>query len=58
VYVPITTAVAGAVVGHGHLDVPVVVAHEHLRVLRTRVLERVRETLLDETVRGEVKSGG
>src|SRR5207237_513221 len=48
---------AAAVVAHRQLDLPVAVADEHLGVLRARVLERVRESFLDEPVGGEVDAG-
>src|SRR5207237_6742494 len=50
----VAVASAAAVVAHGQLDLPVAVADEHLGVLRARVLERVRESFLDEPVGGEV----
>jgi hypothetical protein len=53
----VTSAVAGAVVGHAQLDESVRVADEYLGALRVRVLERVREALLHEAVRGQVDSG-
>src|SRR5919201_7100442 len=53
----VAAAPARAVVAHGELDVPVAVANEHLRLMRPRVLEAVRQALLDEPVRGEVDPG-
>jgi hypothetical protein len=53
----VATAVARPVVGHAQLDEPVRVADEHLRVLRARVLQRVRQSFLDEPVRGQVDAG-
>src|SRR5919201_4775307 len=53
----VAVAPARAVVAHGELDVPVAVANEPLRRMRPRVLEAVRQALLDEPVRGEVDPG-
>src|SRR5437763_3147952 len=53
----VAVAPARAVVAHGELDVPVAVADEHLRLAGSRVLQRVRQALLDEPVLGEVDSG-
>src|SRR6266545_6618113 len=53
----VAAAVAGAVVAHGHVDTPVAVADDHLRVLGTGVLERIREALLNQAVRGEIDAG-
>ena len=54
----LAAAVARAVVGDGQLDVTVAVAHEHLGVLRPRMLDRVRQAFLDEPVGGEVDPAG
>src|SRR5262249_55571153 len=50
-------APAGPTVGDGHFDAPVGVAHEDLGPLRARVLDRVRQALLDEPVGGQVDPG-
>src|SRR5581483_6351649 len=50
----VAVAVAAPVVAHRQLDVPVAVADEHLRPARPRMLERVRQALLNEAVRGQV----
>src|SRR5215831_20651969 len=49
-----TTAVSRPVVHHRYIDVPVVVADEHLRIPRARVLDRVRQALLDDAIRRQV----
>ena len=46
--------VAGAVVADDELDGAVVVAHDDLRVLRVRVLDRVRQALLHESIGRQV----
>ena len=51
-------ATAGAVVGHGQLHVPAAEADEHLGMLGPRVLDGVRQPLLDEAVRGQVEPAG
>ena len=50
----LAAAVSGAVVGDGQLDVAVAVADDHLGALCARVLDRVGQALLDESVGGQV----
>src|SRR5204863_4419627 len=51
-------AAASSVVADGQFDAAVAVAHDDLRILGPRVLDCVRQTFLDEPVRGEVDAGG
>src|SRR5919201_6211727 len=54
----VALAPAWTVVAHRQLDVAVAVANDDLGSLRPGVLERIREPLLDESVGGEVGTGG
>jgi len=54
--VPQAVGPGGALAVVAHLDLQLVgaVAHRHVRVAGVRVLERVRESLLDDAVRREI----
>src|SRR5262245_50642161 len=54
---PPAVAAAGAVVGHGYLDAAASVANDHVRLGRPRVLDRIREALLNEAVGRQVDAG-
>jgi ABC-2 type transport system ATP-binding protein len=54
----VTVAHPGSVVADDHLDHAVAVLDDDLGLRRTRMLDRVRQTFLNEPIGGEVDSGG